>query len=95
MLNSFRNVILDVIQKHDHMSFEDHVQTICIEQLHACNNYLSIPSIARKNEQNLEKEKFTQDSQKPKTLEKEKDEENRINQENPNNILPSLILIIN
>ena len=72
--------MLDVIEKHDHMHFEEHVKNVCIERLHACNNYLSIPSIARKNEQKLEKEKLKQDNQKSKTLEKKIDGENVIKQ---------------
>ena len=57
MFDTFRKDLLYVVQKHKEISFEEQVKNTCIKNLHACNNYLSIPSIARKNEQNLEKPK--------------------------------------
>ena len=57
MFSNLRSNLLDVVQNFDKMSFEEHVKDTCIEKLDACINYLSIPSVERKIERELEKEK--------------------------------------
>ena len=69
MLSNFKNHLHDVIQKYDHIAFEDHVKNTCIKKLHACNDYSSIPSIARKKDQELQKEKRSKNSHETQTTE--------------------------
>ena len=57
MFSNLRSDLLDVVQNFDKMSFEEHVKNTCIEKLDACINYLSIPSVERKIEREVEKEK--------------------------------------
>ena len=57
MFRKLQDDLIDVIRNLDEMSFEEHVKYTCIEKLDACTNYISIPSVERKIERELEKEK--------------------------------------
>ena len=57
MFRNLKDDLLDVLRNQDKMSFEEHVKNTCIEKLDACINYSSIPSVERKIERELEKEK--------------------------------------
>ena len=50
------------------MSFEDNVKSTCIEKLHACHNYISIPSVARNTERNLEKQNRLKNSEETNSI---------------------------
>ena len=82
-----------MIQKFDHIAFEDHVKNTCIEKLHACNDYLSIPSIARKKDQALQKEKRSKKSDKIQGPEKKDTDGLRVTPEPQNADSPSKRLV--
>ena len=68
MFSNLRSDLLDVVQNFDKMSFEEHVKNTCIKKLDACINYLSIPSVERKIERELEKEKREKLNQQTNSL---------------------------
>ena len=57
MFRNLQDDLLDVVRNLGKMTFEEHVKYTCIEKLDACTNYISIPSVERKIERELEKEK--------------------------------------
>ena len=69
MFDTFSKDLLSVAQKHNEMSFEENVKSTCIEKLHACYNYISIPSVARNTERNLEKQNRLKKSQEINMME--------------------------
>jgi len=87
MFQRLKNDLLDVIQNFNMMSFEEHVKNTCIKKLDACINYLSIPSVERKIERELEKEKREKSKQETEILEATenvKDTVSSVNEETEN-----------
>ena len=77
MFRKLQDDLIDVVRNLDKMSFEEHVKYTCIEKLDACTNYISIPSVERKIERELEKEKREQIDNKNKVLDSNEDTEDK------------------
>ena len=77
MFRNLQDDLLDVVRNLGKMTFEEHVKYTCIEKLDACNNYISIPSVERKIERELEKEKREKLDNKNKVLDSNKDTEDK------------------
>jgi hypothetical protein len=78
MFDTFSKDLLNVAQNHNEMSFEETVKLTCIEKWNACNNYISIPSVARNTERNLEKQNRLKNSQETNIIENIDSEKNTV-----------------
>ena len=77
MFRNLQDDLLNVVRNLGKMTFEEHVKYTCIERLDACTNYISIPSVERKIERELEKEKREKLDNKNKVLDLNEDTENK------------------
>ena len=77
MFRKQQDELIDVVRNLDKMSFEEHVKYTCIEKLDACTNYISIPSVERKIERELEKEKREKLDNKNRVIDSNDDTEDR------------------
>ena len=77
MFRNLQDDLLDVVKNLGKMSFEEQVKYACIEKLDACSNYISIPSVERKIERELEKEKREKLDNINKVLDSSEDTEDK------------------
>ena len=93
MFSNLRSDLWDVVQNFDKMSFEEHVKDTCIKKLDACINYLSIPSVERKIERELEKEKREKLNQETNSLGSDENIEDTVSSINLNKQIKTIKVV--